>query len=86
MAAHDHITLERLFMGSNNNHILYHGHTVVVVYKEFSRSFENKILVLNNYTDISRELLVKAGESTRWHDTEMLVMHVYEVPEYDGNS
>ena len=45
MAAHDHTVLERLFLGSNTDHILHHGHTPVMVYKGLSEEMENKILV-----------------------------------------
>ena len=54
MAAHDHTVLERLFLGSNTDHILHHGHTPVMVYKGLSEEMENKILVPIDYTDISR--------------------------------
>ena len=57
MAPHDHTVLERLFLGSNSDHILHHGHTPVMVYKGLSEEMENKILVPIDYIDISRELL-----------------------------
>ena len=47
MAAHDHTVLERLFLGSNTDHILHHGHTPVMVYKGLSEEMENKILVMH---------------------------------------
>ena len=80
MAAHDHTVLERLFLGSNTDHILHHGHTPVMVYKGLSEEMENKILVPIGYTDISRELLQKADEWALWHDAKMMIMHVDEVP------
>ena len=86
MAAHDHTVLERLFLGSNTDHVLHHGHTGVMVYKDFSEILENKILVPIDYTEISHELLRRADEWALWNDAEMLVMHVDEVPEYSGNS
>ncbi len=86
MAAHDHTVLERLFLGSNTDHILHHGHTPVMVYKGLSEEMENKILVPIDYTDISRELLQKADEWALWHDAKMMIMHVDEVPEYGGDS
>ena len=82
MAAHDHTVLERLFLGSNTDHILHHGHTPVMVYKGLFEEMENKILVPIDYTDISRELLQKADEWALWHDAKMMIMHVDEVPEY----
>ena len=86
MAAYDHTALERLFLGSNTDHILHHGHTPVMVYKGLSEEMENKILVPIDYTDISRELLQKADEWALWHDAKMMIMHVDEVPEYGGDS
>ena len=76
MTAYDHTVLERLFLGSNTDHILHHGHTPVMVYKGLSEEMKNKILVPIDYTDISRELLQKADEWALWHDAKMMIMHV----------
>ncbi len=86
MAAHDHTVLERLFLGSNTDHILHHGHTGVMVYKGLSEQLQKKILVPIDYTEISKELLQKANKWALWHDAKMLVMHVSEIPEHVGNS
>lgn len=34
MAAHDHTTVDRLFVGSNTDYVLHHVHCPVYVYKE----------------------------------------------------
>ena len=86
MAAHDHTVLERLFLGSNTDHILHHGHTEVMVYKGLSEQLQKKILVPIDFTEISKELLQKANEWALWHDAKMLVIHVNEVPKHVGIS
>ena len=86
MAAYDHTVLEWLFLGSNTDRILHHGHTEVMVYKGLYEQLQKKILVPIDFTEISKELLQKANEWALWHDAKMLVMHVIDVPEHVGNS
>ena len=42
MAAHDHTVLERLFLGSNTDHILHHGHTPVWSIRVYPRKWKIK--------------------------------------------
>ncbi|MBC8259718.1 MAG: universal stress protein [SAR324 cluster bacterium] len=86
MAAHSYTILQRLFLGSNTDHVLHKTKVPLHVYKKVDSELSNVILVPLDYTDINTELVHVADEIAQNEGADLAFLHVDELPEYSGNS
>ena len=74
--------LDRVFLGSNTDHVLHEGQTTMFVYKQPQKSMnEKRAVVPIDYSPVSNEVIRKADEWALDHDVELFFLYVQETPE-----
>ncbi|MBF0238606.1 MAG: universal stress protein [SAR324 cluster bacterium] len=81
MASHSHTLIGRLLLGSNTDYLLHHAPCPVLVYKKFTSSVQNRILVPVDYSTSSICVIHSAEEWAARENAELFFLHIRESQE-----
>ncbi|MBF0238813.1 MAG: universal stress protein [SAR324 cluster bacterium] len=76
MAAHSHALRDRLFLGSNTDHVLHHATCPVFVYKKNGHVFSENIIVPVDYHEINAQVIHFADQWCQINGGTLNFIHV----------